>query len=99
MEARKANAHQQDRTKQYGDCKKRQGTTYVIGDKVVNSHVLSKAKTSYTQKLAPKRDGPYVITRQLSTIYQVALSHSPDTPIGVYHISDLTPYHAPYTST
>lgn len=92
--AREVHESQQDHSKEYGDEKRRPGIDFSVGDRVlVLTHVLSKAQQGYTQKFAPKRDGPYVITKQISpTSYQLASPQTPDMPLGVYHSSALTPY-------
>ena len=92
--ARANHEHKQDNTKKYADHSRRDAPRYAPGDYVlVQVHVLSKSNKSFTSKFAPRRDGPYVITRVISpTSYQIAHVNQPDSPLGNYHVSALTPY-------
>lgn len=85
---------QQDRAKKYADMKHREGPTYKVGDEVlVETHTLSKAKNSYTSKFAPRRDGPYVITKIVTpTTYEISSTSEPQTALGKYHASALSPF-------
>lgn len=85
---------QQDKTKFHADLKRRPTPTYELGDLVlVDSHPISKAKTSFTSKLAPKRDGPYRISRVVTpTTYEITTLGNPDDPIAKCHSSALTKY-------
>lgn len=43
-------------------------------------------------KLGPRRDGPYVIVKAVSpTSYEIAAPDNLETPLGKYHVQDLTP--------
>lgn len=65
--ARDTHEAEQDRVKRYADNSRRDAPVYHIEDQVfVNVHALSKAKDSYTAKLAPQRDVPYKIIRIVS---------------------------------
>ncbi|KAL1490131.1 hypothetical protein ABEB36_000322 [Hypothenemus hampei] len=68
--------------------------SYKPGDKVwVQCHFLSKAAQGFAAKLAPRRDGPYLILRQRGPAsYEIANTKEPTIPIGVYHASALTTY-------
>lgn len=92
-EARENHERNQDKTKAYADEHRRE-VTYQVGDKVlVDVHALSKAKSSYTSKFAPRRDGPYIIIKVHSpTSYEVANLNQPTIPLGKYHVSALTNY-------
>ncbi|XP_045462161.1 uncharacterized protein LOC123672192 [Harmonia axyridis] len=58
----------------------------------VNTKLLSKKADGFSSKLAPRRDGPYVIKeRRGPTSYAITNQENPDEVIGVYHASDLTP--------
>lgn len=65
-----------------------------MGDKVwVECHFLSKAAIGFASKLAPRRDGPYVIVRKRGpTSYEVVDPRNPTEPLGAYHAFNLTPY-------
>lgn len=93
QEARDTQERAQDRNKHYVD-KGRRPATFEVGDKVlVSTHVLSNAKTAYTAKFAPKRDGPYVVVKCCSpTTYEIATLQRPDKTLGKYHVSCLTNY-------
>ncbi|KAH0817279.1 hypothetical protein GEV33_005512 [Tenebrio molitor] len=44
-------------------------------------------------KLAPRRDGPYIVLQQNGpTSYVLAARDKPAEPLGTYHVSQLTPY-------
>lgn len=92
--ARDTHEKEQDRVKLYADKSRRDVPPYKVGDHVfVSVHALSKAKDSYTAKLAPKRDGPYQIVRVISpTSYEVSSLEEPNEVLGKYHVSALTPY-------
>uniref|UniRef100_A0A6P7GB10 Uncharacterized protein LOC114340005 n=1 Tax=Diabrotica virgifera virgifera TaxID=50390 RepID=A0A6P7GB10_DIAVI len=83
----------QDRRNIYKDSHRR-CATFVVGDKVlIDSHTLSDSAKSVTSKFAPRRDGPYVITKVISpTTYQVSPADNLETFVGKYHVSALTPY-------
>ncbi|CAB3252388.1 unnamed protein product [Arctia plantaginis] len=75
------------------DKTRRQGTKYSPGDLVlVQVHAISRATQGVSAKFAPRRDGPYVITKQHGpSSYQLALPETPQTIIGLYHSSALVP--------
>ena len=84
-----------DRGKQYADKKFSAAPTFEPGDRVlVDTHVLSNATKGIAAKLAPRRDGPYVILRQVSpTSYEIADTTNPDTALGKYHVSAIRHFH------
>lgn len=81
----------QDKAKLNTDEHRRQ-LTFDLGEKVlVETHILSNAKKSITSKFAPRRDGPYVISKIVSpTTYEV--SDSSGETLGKYHVSALQKY-------
>ncbi|GFV17647.1 integrase catalytic domain-containing protein [Trichonephila clavipes] len=81
---------QQDSRKFYADKKRKAAPTYQPGEHVfVASHPLSNAAQGM---LMPHRDGPYVILTQRSpSSYEISSLDNPGEPLGVYHISALTP--------
>lgn len=91
-DARDVNERQQDRQKVYADSKRRDTAPYAVGDRVlVTSHTRSSASKGVASKLNPRRDGPYVVLRQVSpSTYEVASEDN--TSLGTYHVSALTPY-------
>uniref|UniRef100_A0A1Y1KT95 RNA-directed DNA polymerase n=1 Tax=Photinus pyralis TaxID=7054 RepID=A0A1Y1KT95_PHOPY len=93
--AREAHELHQDSKKRHADHKRRDGQHYEVGDQVlVKTHVLSKASSSFTSKFAPRRDGPYLVIEKISpTSYRIATPGQENIPLGVYHESDITPYH------
>lgn len=95
-EARETWEKEQDRHKQYTDRHRRPSTEFQTGDYVwVTSHALSSKLKQFSQKLAPRRDGPYIIThRHGPCSYQVASPTQPGASLGIYHVSALTPYHS-----
>ncbi|GFX56876.1 retrovirus-related Pol polyprotein from transposon 412 [Trichonephila clavipes] len=84
----------QDRQKTYADKSRRPSPNYKVNDLVwVKLHPLSKASQNRSAKLVPRRDGPYIVLSQRSpTTFVVASCDKPDEPLGVYHISALTPF-------
>lgn len=84
---------EQDRKKETADKSRRQ-VTFNAGQKVLlRTHVLSNAAKGITGKLAPKRDGPYVISKVTSpTTYELSTIGEPVRIIGRYHVSELTTF-------
>ncbi|KAJ8912061.1 hypothetical protein NQ315_016750 [Exocentrus adspersus] len=94
--ARDNHERQQDVRKQYADSKRRDLSFQVKDLVLVNTHVLSKAKAGITTKFAPRRDGPYQISRIVSsTSYEIIRPDNPSMPLGTYDVSALTKYVAP----
>jgi transposase InsO family protein len=93
-EARETHEKEQDRRKQYADSKRRPTTPFQPGDLVyADLHVLSIAARGFSSKLAPRRDGPYIVLQQNGpTSYVLAARDKPAEPFGTYHVSQLTPY-------
>jgi hypothetical protein len=98
--ARNHNDRQKDKQKEYCDRKRRPDPSYKPGDLVlVNTHSLSNAQRGYSSKFAPRRDGPYVILRKHGPAsYEVATSGETSVPVGIYHTSELTPFHGADTN-
>lgn len=93
--ARENCERRQDASKALQDRHRRQGENYQPGEKVlVDVHALSKATLGFRGKFAPRRDGPYVILKEISpTTYQIAEVGKPDTPlepITYRHYEDLS---------
>ncbi len=58
---------------------------------LANTHVLSASSTGTSSKCTPCQDGPHVITNIVgATTYESAAVADPTTPVGRYHVSDLT---------
>ncbi|XP_018573667.1 protein NYNRIN-like [Anoplophora glabripennis] len=87
---------EQDKRKQYAD-QRRRAVNYKIGQKVLlKTHVLSNAQKGISSKLAPKRDGPYLITKLVTpTTYELSSISAPTEIVGRYHVSDLTEFREP----
>lgn len=100
-QARETHEKEQNRRKAQADSRRRPSPGLSPGDYVyVTSHTLSSAAHRRSSKLTPKRDGPYLILRQQGPCsYQIARSNHPTEPIGVYHVSALTPYRPPEDSS
>lgn len=95
LQAAKANTERtQDANQSNRNLHRRQHVSYQPGDRVwVQCHFLSNSAKGFASKLAPRRDGPYVILRQRGPAsYEVANPDTPTSPVGVYHTSGLTPY-------
>lgn len=92
-DVRSLHEFKQDRQKAYADLRNRQVPPFAIGDRVwVSTHTLSSAEKGVTSKFHPKRDGPYQIIRVVSPVsFEVANLTESTVPLGVYHMSALTP--------
>ncbi|CAK1542499.1 unnamed protein product [Leptosia nina] len=67
---------------------------YNPGDLVlIETHPISNQNKSFTSKLAPRRDGPYIVIRKKgSSLYEVANVKEPEVSIGKFHTSALVKY-------
>ncbi|KAJ3651879.1 hypothetical protein Zmor_017885 [Zophobas morio] len=92
-EAMDRNCKKQDVQKTRLDSRRRPAV-FKKGDKVLlKSHTLSSSKSGFSSKLAPKRDGPYMILRIASpTTYELGSCTNPPERIGRYHAADLSPF-------
>ncbi|KNC27299.1 hypothetical protein FF38_06727 [Lucilia cuprina] len=79
----------QDKNKTYVYQQRRPRPNFEVGTEVlVTTHVLSNVSKGITSKFVPKRDGPYIITKQIgSSTYEVS---SPDNL--TIHASTFTLY-------
>ena len=95
--AQETHEREQTRRKNQADSHRRPAPDLSPGDYVyVASHTLSSAAHQRSSKLLPRRDGPYLILRQRGpSSYQIARPDQPNEPLGVYHVSALTPYRPP----
>ncbi|CAG4989158.1 unnamed protein product [Colias eurytheme] len=84
--------HPQDVRERAADKHRRLSPTYKGGALVlVETHRPNKAIRGFTSKFAPKREGPYKISKYVSsTTYEVVDNNN--TFRGKYHVSLLTPY-------
>jgi transposase InsO family protein len=84
---------QEERRKEYVDRRRRACPDYQNGDLVlVNTHTLSKASQGFSSKLAPRRDGPYVVIRRHGPASFEVAHCSTKEPVGIYHASALQPF-------
>lgn len=92
--AREIQEMKEENRKEYVDQKRRESPKYKIGDHVmVDSHVLSNSAKGFTAKLAPRRDGPYLILRNHGpSSFVISDLAAPDKPLGLYHASALRPF-------
>ncbi|KAG5893984.1 hypothetical protein JTB14_004239 [Gonioctena quinquepunctata] len=91
LRAKEANCLKQDSAKRYADNRLREQDCFRTGDKVlVETHTLSKASAGFTAKFAPRRDGPYIILKQVTpTSFEVAATNKPTISVGKFHVSAL----------
>ena len=84
----------QDSNSKLNNAQRREVPDLEIGTQVlVTTHVPSNSGKGVTSKFMPKRDGPYIITQKKgSTTYEIACKDDVHTPLGTFHISDLTVY-------
>lgn len=92
--AQQTQEDRQDRRKQYADQRRREGPEYEPGDLVwVATHPISKQDQHYSAKLAPRRDGPYVVKRRVGvSSYELQTREAEPVVIGLHHTSALSPY-------
>jgi transposase InsO family protein len=92
--ARETSDKRQDTQKENRDKTRNPAHQFEPGDHVlVNTHVISDSKKGRSSKLAPRRDGPYVILKKHGpTSYEVADVEAPTRSLGTYHTSLLRPF-------
>jgi hypothetical protein len=67
-----------------------------VGDKVwMKSHFLSDASKGFTSKLAPRREGPFLVTEKLSDRTFNLKSIESGQVVAKVHINELSPYLEP----
>lgn len=84
----------QNRNQSQSDANRRPDPGYQPGDRVlIKTHLQSNKDRNFTAKLAPKRDGPYIILQKVgAATYEIASTQDSSKPIGTYHTSDITPF-------
>ncbi|KAL0821643.1 hypothetical protein ABMA28_005084 [Loxostege sticticalis] len=84
----------EEQRKEYVDKKRKESPKYKNGDLVmVDSHVLSSSSKGFSAKLAPRRDGPYLILRNHGpSSFEIADPNDPGKSLGLYHSSALRPF-------
>ena len=84
----------EEKRKEYVDKSRRPSPKYKPGDRVlVDAHTLSKTVQGFSSKLAPRRDGPYIILKNHGpSSYHVADPKTPNQSVGLYHSSALRPF-------
>jgi len=91
-DAKELNQKQQDKRKAYADRRRRSKIILNVGDNVlVATHVLSSPNKGISGKLAPRRDGSYVISKVISpTSYEI--SSKDGKVLGHYHARDIVKF-------
>jgi hypothetical protein len=94
---RQAQAHNEQRRdtqKSRVDQQRRPAPDYQPGDPVlVATNPLSNLERGFSAKLAPRRDGPYVIVEKCGPAsYEIASFENPEEKLGKHHSSALSPY-------
>lgn len=86
----------QDNNRMRGNQKRRSHPGYNIGDLVlVETHPISNQDKQFSAKLAPRRDGPYVIIKKHGcSIYEIASTQEPNKSLGRYHTSAIVKFGA-----
>lgn len=94
--AREVQEWNEERRKAYVDSKRQPCPEYNPGDLVlVNSHFLSSSRHGLSAKLAPRRDGPYIIKRRHGpSSFEIATPSAPHISKGIYHASALKMFNA-----
>lgn len=92
--ARETSETKEEKRKEYMDKKRKPCPNFNTGDHVmVNTHVLSNAAHGFSSKLAPRRDGPYIIIKRHGpSSFEVANPKTPTISAGLYHASALRHY-------
>lgn len=94
IDAKQHIIRQQDWVKEYEDAKRRQESFKERQKVLLKPHILSQSNKGNTQKFAPRRDGPYLITKKVSpTTYIISSFDTEQTELGRYHVKDLTAFH------
>lgn len=93
VRAREVQETKEEKRKEIVDLRRQPCPDYLPGDLVLaTTHILSKSSQGFTSKLAPRRDGPYVILRRHGpSSFEIGTTGS-RTPVGIYHASAITPY-------
>lgn len=91
IQTQEINTSSQIKNQILSDKKREEDPKYQPGDLVlVNTHVKSNAEKNFTSKLAPKRDGPYVIVKRMGPAsYLVAEKENQSQLLGTYHTSQI----------
>lgn len=59
----------------------------------METHPISNQEKQFSAKLAPKRDGPYIVMKKHgSSTYEIANINEPERSIGKYHASAITKF-------
>lgn len=84
----------QDNNRERANKKRKPDPGYKVGDLVlVETHPISRREKQFSAKLAPRRDGPYVVMKKYGhSIYEVANPSEPEKPVGKYHSSAITKF-------
>ena len=87
-------AGKEEGRKAQADKARRPDPGYKQGDLVLaDVHAVSKTAQGISNKLVPRRDGPYVIRTKLgATTYKLAMPDDSLNTVGTYHTSALSPY-------
>ncbi|KAL0838547.1 hypothetical protein ABMA28_016655 [Loxostege sticticalis] len=93
-QAKEIHEMREEQRKEYVDKKRKESPKYKNGDLVmVDSHVLSSSSKGFSAKLAPRRDGPYLILRNHGpSSFEIADPNDPGKSLGLYHSSALRPF-------
>jgi transposase InsO family protein len=73
--------------------KKAKDRLICVGDKVLlKSHFLSNASRGFSAKLAPRREGPFLVTHKISDTIFDLISEETGQIVRKVHINEITPY-------
>jgi len=73
--------------------KKAKDRTFQVGDKVLlKTHFLSDASRGFTSKLAPRREGPFLVTEKLTDRTYDLTSVDSKQVVRKVHINELSPF-------
>lgn len=100
IRAREMQEEKEEKRKEYVDRKRQVCPDYQPGDLVLaTTHVLSKSSQGFSSKLAPRRDGPYVVVRRHGpSSFEIARTDTKSS-VGIYHASALVRYRSNDTRT
>lgn len=96
--ARAALSASHTKKKRYYD-KKRRTISYAVDDLVrVKTHPKSDAGANFTAKLAPVYDGPFRVSKKLSSVNYRLSNVDTGEDAGVFHVVNLLPFHSRETA-
>lgn len=93
--AKEVQEMKEEKRKEYVDKMRKPRPSYAVGDPVlVDTHALSKSSQGFSAKLAPRRDGPYIIKRRHGPSSYEIVNTDTNEVAGIYQASALRRFQA-----